>query len=74
MIILSNVGTHGSCVRENDQKHLLFKPTYEECAPTSITFGILADNHIILFQNSASLMPGDKRNNIPLDYFTRLGR
>ena len=41
MIILSNVGTHGSCVRENDQKHPPVKRTHEPCVPTSI----LADNH-----------------------------
>ena len=46
MIILSKVeGTHGSCVRENEQKYPPVKRTHEPCVPTSNTLGILADNH-----------------------------
>ena len=45
MIILSNVGTNGSFVRENDQKHSMFKRTYEPYVPTSITLGTFTDNY-----------------------------
>ena len=48
MIILLDVGTHGPCVRENDQKHPPVNRTHEPCVPTSSTLGNLAYNHYLI--------------------------